>query len=168
MGLSKKDETQIWETMMARRRRLGPDPDDHPSIRRRMEHEFVAILLVIKWILAKLPIRQDGTCQITSSSNRHVAAYILLILLVTLGIATTILTWLTYQEAFLANNPMRIIRSQHEYLGLALAKNSNMTIKREGTDFIINYKPSLEESVSNTIRIPHGIPPEEIERLDPK
>lgn len=166
--LSKNEEAEIWEAMMARRRRLGLDPDDYPSIRRRMEHDYVAILLVIKWVLAKMPSRLNGTDQIKSSGRRHVAAYLLLILLVTLGIATTTLAWKTYQETLLTNNRLHIRRSQAEYLGLALMNNSKVTLQRNGADFVIDYERDLEESVTGSIRIPHKIPEKELKRLDQK
>jgi hypothetical protein len=60
MGLNKRDEEQIWNTMMEGRRRLGPDPEDHPSVYRRMQIEFTNICLLISWILAKLKVDQDG------------------------------------------------------------------------------------------------------------
>lgn len=164
--LNKEEEAQIWETMMARRRRLGLDPDDYPSIRRRMEHDFVAILLTIKWILAKLPSRLSGTEEIKSTGRRHVAAYLLLILLVTLGIATTTLAWLAYQETLLTNNRLHIRRSQAEYLGMALMADSKATIRRDKSDFVIDYDRDLEESLTGSIRIPHKIPEKELKRLD--
>lgn len=67
--LTKKEEAQIWDTMMARRRHHGPDPDDHPSIRRRMELEYVSTLIIIKWVVTKLA--PSGGHEIQSSGKWH-------------------------------------------------------------------------------------------------
>lgn len=166
--LSKKDEEQIWETLMARNRRLGPDPDDHPSVRRRMELQFLSILLTINWILAKITTRPDGTIQVSSPGRRFNITTILLSLIVALGIATTTFSWLAYQQTLITNDRKEIVRSQAEYLGRALMTNSKVKVERHGPNFVINYDWDLDESVTGTIRIPHKIPPEEIERLNQK
>lgn len=66
MKLDKNEETKIWETMLDKRRRLGPDPDDHPSVRRRMEIEYESIRIIINSILAKLSTTKQNTCSPTS------------------------------------------------------------------------------------------------------
>lgn len=98
MGLSKKDEAQIWETMMARRRRLGPDPEDYPSVHRRMELEFVNNCLIITWVLHKIAVDSNGTVHVAPSGRRQKAVALVAVLILTMAIATTILAALAYRE----------------------------------------------------------------------
>lgn len=97
MDLDKKEQDQIWASMMDRRRRLGPDPDDHPSIRRRMELEYQSICLIINWIIAKITTHPDGNFQPVTPGRRLNATHILLVLLIGIGIASITLSWLGYQ-----------------------------------------------------------------------
>lgn len=99
MGLSKKDEGQIWETMMARRRRLGPDPEDHPSIHRRMELEYVNICLIINWLLHKISIKSDGTLAVAPSGWRHKAVALVVVMILIMTTTSTILAALAYRES---------------------------------------------------------------------
>ncbi len=165
MGLDKKEQDQIWASMMAHRRRLGQDPDDHLSIRRRMELEFVNILLIINTILNKLSVRADGTYQVATTGRRLNATHILLVLLIGIGITATTLVWMTYQETLFTNDRRKISRSRVEYLGRALLTNPHINIKTEGSDFVII---PIDDIMSAPIRVPHNIPPEELKRLEPK
>lgn len=167
MALSKKEEGHIWETMVERQRRVGPDPDDHPSVRRRMELQFVSILLIINLILNKLSVQTDGAIHIKSSGRRLHATAILLTILVALGIATTSLAWMTYQDTQVLTR-RTIMRSKAEYLGIALMTNPKITLKLDGNDFVITSKRGVDELLDDSFRVLHNIPPEELERLYPK
>jgi hypothetical protein len=166
MGLSNKEEVQIWETMMARRRRLGPDPEDYPSIRRRMEHEFVSILLIINWILKKLSDGSEGTFKIASTGRRLNASHILLILITLLGIATTTLSWLSLQSAQIDAEARKINIKRDNYLrtaylGKAVYKEITVDIFPES--YTLKFNTDTKGEVS--ITIPHDIPKEEYKSL---
>jgi len=166
---------RLYELLADIRLKEGVDPKRYPPIHSDIQYDITRTMTGAE-ITARetadliLPAIRSAE-SIASHNSGSRAVRLLLALIVVLGIATTTLAWMIYQEALYTNHRKEIRRSYAEYLGIALLTNRKVTISHEGEDFVIEYKRAIEDSLDDTIRIPHQIPPEEIERiesLDPK
>lgn len=167
MKLDKKEETKIWDTMMERRRRFGPDPDDHPSIKRRMELEFVTIQIIINSILDKLSNTSPNTPSIAQSGWRNKA--VILIVMISF-MATLIMGTLTYREMSAMNSRVQDKMNKRYAIGTAILDNPNISCVIEEKELIITFSGEAKGGIGmpETYRIPHGMPPEQVEQLKAK
>lgn len=167
MKLDKNEETKIWETMLDKRRRLGPDPDDHPSVRRRMEIEYESIRIIINSILAKLSTTKQNTCSPTSQPgwwNKSATLIIMILLMATLTMAT-----LVYREMSALNSRATGIMNDWQTVGRTLLSNPKITCEFVKDDMILTYwQPKDGIDVPVTLKIPHELKPEQLERLKKK
>ena len=152
------------------RRDEGIDPDRYPPVKSDIEYDTQQTLIAAE-ITARetadliLPAIRFTPGLATNPSGSGWAIKALLSLIVALGIAATTLSWLAYQESLYTNDRKKISRSRVDYLGRALLTNPHITIKTEGSDFVIIL---IDDIMSAPIRVPHNIPPEELKRLEPK
>jgi hypothetical protein len=160
----------LYEQLTQIRREEGIDPKRYPPVAADIQYDIRRTMIGAE-ITARetadliLPAIRSTPGLATNPSGSGWAIKALLFLIVVLGITTTILAGLGYQEILNANNRKKISLSRIDYLGRALLTNPNFTIKTEGSDFVII---PTDDIMSDPIRVPHNIPPEELKRLEPK
>lgn len=92
MEFSKRDKEVLWETLLTRMRQQGLDPNDYPSVHRRIEFEYLNLCTIINWMHKLLPQRYE------SASSTKRTTKILLIIISLLVIAVFALAWYSYQQ----------------------------------------------------------------------
>jgi hypothetical protein len=150
----------------------GVDPDRYPPVKSDIEYDtrraMIGAEITARETAALILPAIHSTPALASNPSGGRSIKWLLTLILALVSATTAFSWLAYRETVDIRDRRNILRSQAEYLGRALMDNSKVKVKRQGPNFVIDYDWDLDESVTGTIRIPHKIPPEKIERLDQK
>jgi len=162
----------LWQSLARIRRDEGVDPDRYPPVKSDVDYDTRRTMIGAE-ITARetadliLPAIRSTPALASNPSGGRAIKWLLTLILILVS-ATTTFTWLAYEQTLITNDRKEIVRSQAEYLGRALMTNSKVKVERHGSNFVIDYDWDLDESVTGTIRIPHKIPPEEIERLNQK
>lgn len=157
------------------RRDEGVDPDRYPPVKSDIEYDTQQTLIAAE-ITARetadliLPAIRSTPGLATNPCASGWVAKTQPLLIIALGIAATTFGWLTYQETRRTNEARQIKLDQYVYLGRAILDHPKVKIQREGADYILHFDRTINEDeiYDATIRLPHSIPPKEIERLDEK
>lgn len=162
----------LFHALARIRKDEGVNPDRYPPVKSDIEYDTRRTM-----IGAEITARETAdlilpairsTPALASNPNGGRAIKLLLTLILILVSATTAFSWLNYQQTLKTNNLREITRSQAEHLGKAMMQNPKCKIEVGDTEFTIYYKRSLDESIDDSMCIPHKIPPDELKHLNPK
>lgn len=162
----------LFHALARIRKDEGVDPDRYPPVKSDIEYDTRRTMIGAE-ITARetadliLPAIRSTPALASNPSGGRAIKWLLTLILI-LVTTTAFFSWRAYQQTLITNDLREIARSQAEHLGRAIIQSPKCKIQMKDTEFVIHYKPTLEESIDDSMRIPHKIPPDELNRLDPK
>ena len=162
--LDPKEKAWLWESLMWFGRQQGPSPDDHPSVRNRIEREYQSIVLIITVLSSKLS-GTPGNYTLRFPSWRHKAASCLRHPLFAAGVilAAVIPTYLEIAEA---RKLVFTKRTREEAVGRAILTNPGIVTTFGDQQVSISVSEGLTTSGEPTsFKINHALTSEQLENV---
>lgn len=159
MALNKKDKAALLQTLMDNARRQGLNPDDHPSVERRIEREWQNIIIQTE-LMMNNALGGSGVAKIGWRSKTLIA------FVTATSLAGAVMATVSNRETAKLREEIWKSRGLNEYVGNAILTDPDVETTTTSEKLIMKFDTKYsEDGFPATIEIPHRIPPEAYERL---